>query len=786
MLCVNCTGEMIVPSGSEIAPPEVAPPIALPNPIPVAAPLAGPPSWRPRLKRLPTARIAVAFAAFIFFLCLAVGLTSKAWSKWIRTKPTDAIALSEQPNNPDTDDPAAADAGPIQLSPEERAANAIDEPERKEMLVALAKLSSVMVEEDEIARETIKAAPADVKILREKNSSRLSGSATIVVKHRKKLDEDDLRRQLLWAPEVGLHDDDVPPLLQSYLANLHESATGTTDLNQEPSFLLAQRPDLKALPIRRGRASRLDAKAAMELQRLSSELHALLDRLAPKDDDGNHAKPVLLGELMKLETVRNTPVWLRPEAIPTLMQILMFEDEPVRLLLVQMLSAIEGREASAALAKRAVFDLSDDVRAAALKSLNDRPHAEYRQVFLDALRYPWAPAADHAAEALVALEDRDAAPMLAGLLKEPDPSAPVMSHDRFWKREVVRIMHVQNCLTCHPPAISGFDPVQGAVPGVNQIHVSISRELAGSSGSPTPSSGGGGSNGGGGGGGGSSGGGGGGAYGGSGSGSSSAFSGGGGSGTSLVRVSVPGKPGQTRAMLVGQPSFKTVVNKKEVPVMVRADITYLRQDFSVLQPVRQPGGVLPLDRRFDYVVRFRPLNEKQQTEWKARPDKLPDTYDQREAVLFALRDLTGQDAGNSTADWEKLFPSSNLDKQASELTAELVNAPDHRKAAVLKKLKETKGAAYSQALAAAIPQLFGKQQEKARVALAERMARMTPATLRNKLGDDDREIRYAAAVACSWKEDKTLIPDLRSLLDDSEPTVAEAAHASIKSLGGAE
>jgi hypothetical protein len=249
---------------------------------------------------------------------------------------------------------------------------------------------------------------------------------------------------------------------------------------------------------------------------------------------------------------------------------------------------------------------------------------------------------------------------------------------------------------------------------------------------------------------------------------------------------VPGKPGQSRAVLVGRPSFKTVVNKKEVPLTVRADITYLRQDFSVSQPVRQAGAVLPQDRRFDYVVRFRPLNEKQQTEWKSRADKQPDSYDQREAVLFALRDLTGQDAGNSTEAWEKLYPSSDLDRQASELAAELINAPDYRKAAVLNKLKETKGALYSQALAAAIPQLCGKQQEKARTALAERMARMSPATLRNKLGDDDREIRFAAAVACAWKQDKTLIADLKVLLDDSEPTIAKAAQASIKNLGGSE
>src|SRR5262249_29981030 len=147
---------------------------------------------------------------------------------------------------------------------------------------------------------------------------------------------------------------------------------------------------------------------------------------------------------------------------------------------------------------------------------------------LDGLRYPWAPAADHAAEALVALNDREAIPPLAELLGGPDPAgpAPLAFHDidrahlayhnidpaqlaaapgspEPWRspavalderqgggrrtrlmadpgglpqsikasdgevyavREVVRVNHLRNCLLCHPPSLADGDMVRGAVP----------------------------------------------------------------------------------------------------------------------------------------------------------------------------------------------------------------------------------------------------------------------------------------------------------------------------------
>jgi uncharacterized protein (TIGR03067 family) len=125
-----------------------------------------------------------------------------------------------------------------------------------------------------------------------------------------------------------------------------------------------------------------------------------------------------------------------------------------------------------------------------------------------------------------------------------------------------------------------------------------------------------------------------------------------------------------------------------------------------------------------------------------------------------------------------------MDRESARLSAELVQAGPAQRDALLDKLKESKGVVHTQALAAAIPQLTGASKTKARDALAERIARMTTATLKDKLQDGDPEIRRAAALACAMKEEKNLIPNLLQLLADSELPVARAAHVALKALSG--
>jgi HEAT repeat protein len=144
------------------------------------------------------------------------------------------------------------------------------------------------------------------------------------------------------------------------------------------------------------------------------------------------------------------------------MQMLTGEESEIRLVLVQQLAGLPHFEASAGLARLALFDLSSDVRAAAVEGLSRRPRAEYRAVLLDGFRYPWAPVADHAAEALVALEDHDAVPALKELAREADPT--IDSTKAPAVREVVRINHLRNCLMCHAASHNRDDQVRGLIP----------------------------------------------------------------------------------------------------------------------------------------------------------------------------------------------------------------------------------------------------------------------------------------------------------------------------------
>jgi len=140
---------------------------------------------------------------------------------------------------------------------------------------------------------------------------------------------------------------------------------------------------------------------------------------------------------------------------------------------------------------------------------------------------------------------------------------------------------------------------------------------------------------------------------------------------------------------------------------------------------------------------------------------------------IVMGDKTG-DAGAPT----------NLDSEAARMSFELIQAAPEQQDRVLEKLKDGKGAIYTDALGAAIPQLSGAARTRARDTLAERLGGMTAETLRAKLQDDLPEVRRAAAVACYMKDDKNHVPDLIVLLEDAEPPVVRAAQAALKGLTG--
>jgi hypothetical protein len=186
--------------------------------------------------------------------------------------------------------------------------------------------------------------------------------------------------------------------------------------------------------------------------------------------------------------------------------------------------------------------------------------------------------------------------------------------------------------------------------------------------------------------------------------------------------------------------------------------------------------------RFDYFVRTKWLPEKKAHELKTKLAEQT-TYPQRESILFALRELTGQDAGPTTEAWLKLFPRAELDVEAAKYRDKLIDAVAKKRGdAALTTLKEGDGVVYTVALADAIPKLPKDFKDKARQALAERLSRMTADTLRNKFQEDDAEIRRAAVQACVIKGESSLVSDLSELLEDPNPAVAGLADDAIKVL----
>src|SRR5262249_33703033 len=144
------------------------------------------------------------------------------------------------------------------------------------------------------------------------------------------------------------------------------------------------------------------------------------------------------------------------------------ESAEVRLSLVNYLQQGGGRGATAALAKQAVFDLDPEVRARARYALKGHAAEHYTPVLLDALRYPWAPVAERAAETLPDLKAREPVPQLVRLLDEPDPTAPFLKavdgRETPVVRELVRVNHFRNCLLCHAPSAGGRDELRGRIP----------------------------------------------------------------------------------------------------------------------------------------------------------------------------------------------------------------------------------------------------------------------------------------------------------------------------------
>jgi hypothetical protein len=347
-------------------------------------------------------------------------------------------------------------------------------------------------------------------------------------------------------------------------------ASAKRDKTAVPGFdstlkVLKERTELSGLPLREEPECRKPEYEASQMQQVSQSVQEQLINfnvgaggLVVHHDNEN----ILLGPL-----ARTAVLYTKPN-VRTLVQMFLPQGPAVRLKLIELLASWDDSQASVLLAQRALFDLSATVRSAAVRALGNRSPAEYRQVLLDGLRYPWPAVANHPAEALAALSDREALEKLVALLDKPDPREPYLNEKK--ERvvpELVAINHLRNCLLCHPPSLAATDMARGRVP-------------------------------------------------------------------------VPGESLGPRYYESNDPNV----------IFARADVTYLQQDFSVFQPVNA-AAPWPDEQRFDYLVRHRIL-----TSVEERTPAGMATYPQRESVLWALRDLTGEDRGERASAWRALLP----------------------------------------------------------------------------------------------------------------------------------
>jgi hypothetical protein len=243
----------------------------------------------------------------------------------------------------------------------------------------------------------------------------------------------------------------------------------------------------------------------------------------------------------------------------------------------------------------------------------------------------------------------------------------------------------------------------------------------------------------------------------------------------------------------GKPAVPPPPDLVLVDTFVRADITYLKQDFSVLQPVANHGALWPADQRFDYLARQRPVSKAELQLWQETGPGDRPVSRQQEAILYALRQLTGEDAGPTPADWLRLYSSItgqrrdkplNAQEQARSVCDLLIAAPAARQAELLWSFKDRASPVYDAALVLAIPRLPTTAQPVARTVLADRMYCLPVKELRDKLRYQNADVLRAALKVCRLRGEKSLVPELIALLKDEDPAVAKKALQSLRELTG--
>jgi hypothetical protein len=343
--------------------------------------------------------------------------------------------------------------------------------------------------------------------------------------------------------------------------------------------LMKSRADLAGLPFLLGDSCRMDKNVSRQFAYEVAQVRPALGDFGGGGFQGNpltppHPKPT------EREIVRTkVAAWVQ-----------MLATAPAkRKELLEKLAVIPDPDATRALAKLAVFAPEEELRDDAVAALKHRNSQDYTPTLIQGLRYPYSEFAEHATQAMVRLQRQDLVGTLVDFLDEPDPRAPAKQEINGQMmpavRELVRLNHHHNCITCHSPATSDPDFNKN---GPTTDFVTAQATIPGSP-SPAPSG----------------------------------YSG-------------------------GAPRFPDI--------FVRVDVTYLRQDFSLLQKVKNGLTGAPMER-FDFLVRTRAVKPKEAAAYDAWKDKQGPAFlsPNHQAALTALRLLTGRDAAPTAAAWREVL-----------------------------------------------------------------------------------------------------------------------------------
>ena len=352
------------------------------------------------------------------------------------------------------------------------------------------------------------------------------------------------------------------------------------NLKQTDGFiksLLEYRADLVGLPFRMGMDCHLTEEQATAFAHSLSACRGAGDRLPDVDESMHGSMPAAMMQIGGAS--------------------------PKQADIAAKLSSIPSVEATRALARLAIFSPDEKAREIAARGLKVRRDQDYTEVLLEAFRYPWPPAARHAAQAIVRIGRKDLLPNLVNALEGTDPRLPTPIDGGSAVRELVRINHHRNCLLCHAPAhvkstveLDKREVRRDAESKQADALEKLKDERA----------------------------------------------------SLFAAAPLPNKS-------FDPDSSNGYRNEQRFEhIQVRVDVTYLRQDFSAKLPV-EDAAPWPTYQRFDFLVRTRKVDEAEAKAIAKRVqgDAEPSPY--RRAALHALREITGHDASIDAAEWRRLL-----------------------------------------------------------------------------------------------------------------------------------